>query len=142
MKVNPWAVLPVIVIGAALIPNAILVMAARDARPEPVSAQAWQDTLRFDADRQAAEAFASAGGRFAAQLADRQATFTASFGGQPTQAVHVRLYCPAAAAADRTVPWPDPTRPLVVDLPRGGRWVARLDAEAGRGLATVTFHAP
>jgi hypothetical protein len=143
MKINPWAILPVIVIGIAIIPNVALVLASRDARPEPVSAQSWELTKRFDADRRGAAAFAAAGGRLAVAVAAGSATFTLDPGSEPLPgAPMLRLYCPAEAAADRTVAWADVGQPLRVELPRRGRWVARFDAGDQQALATVAFSAP
>jgi hypothetical protein len=122
---NVWPWLPVIVIGAAVIANAAIVMAAKRVNPQKVEEQAYAASAFFDADKAAAEAFAARGHRLDVQAPDPARLLLTITGTALSGPAEVRLYRPDAAQADRRVPWPEVATPLTIPLDRTGVW--RLD---------------
>ena len=136
---NFWPWLPVIVIGAAVIANVGIIIAAKRVNPQKVEEQAYAASIHFDADKAAAEAFTARGLRLVVATPDAN-TLHLSISGGASGAGEVRLYRPDAPGADRTVAWADVAQPLSIPLTRPGVWRLdlRLSASDGARLAAKT----
>lgn len=136
---NFWPWLPVIVIGAAVIANVGIIIAAKRVNPQKVEEQAYAASIHFDADKAAAEAFTARGLRLVVATPDAN-TLHLSISGGASGAGEVRLYRPDAPGADRTVAWADVAQPLTIPLTRPGVWRLdlRLSASDGARLAAKT----
>lgn len=137
---NFWPWLPVFVIGAAVIANVAIIMAAKRVSPQKVEEQAYAASAHFDADKAAGEAFTARGHQLDIATPD-QSTLRLAISGTPAQgAGDVRLYRPDAPDADRRVAWSDVTMPLTIPLSRAGVWRLdlRLTAADGTRLAART----
>jgi len=138
---NFWPWLPVIVIGAAVIANTAMIMAARRVSPQKVEEQAYAASAHFDSDKAAAEAFTARGHRLDTSAPDPSTLRLVITGGVPSGAAEVRLYRPDARGEDRTVAWADVAQPLTIPLSRQGVWRLdlRLSASDGERLAARTI---
>jgi nitrogen fixation protein FixH len=137
---NFWPWLPAFVIGAAVIANVAIIIAAKRVSPQKVEEQAYAASVHFDADKAAAEAFIARGHQLDTSAPD-SSTLRLVINGTPAQgAGELRLYRPDAPGADRTVAWSDVTQPLVIPLTRQGVWRLdlRLVAPDGTNLAAKT----
>lgn len=132
-RFNPWMWLPVLVIGAAAIPNLVLIAVARKARISKVEEQPWLAAGRIDQDKERARAFAAAGGRLSVTATGR--SITCRLEAPPATGATIRCYRPSDAALDRSLPWSDPSRPLDAVLPADGHWVLGLEVD-GSVVAT------
>jgi hypothetical protein len=142
-RFNPWAWLPFIVIGIAIIPNAALLLTARRTGVARSEGRPWEESRRYDEDKRAAAAFAAAGWRL--DLHPRpggvEAVLSGGSGAPPADLV-LRLQRPDTAALDITQAWQDPARPLAIALARSGRWRVRLDGGGTRALVETALDLP
>jgi hypothetical protein len=136
---NFWPWLPVVVIGAAVIANGAIILAARRVSPQKVEEQAYAASAHFDTDKAAAEAFTARGLRLVVATPNPN-TLHLSISGGASGAGEVRLYRPDSPGADRTVAWADVAQPLTIPLTRHGVWRLdlRLSASDGERLAART----
>lgn len=140
---NFWPWLPVFVIGAAVIANVGMILAAKRVNPQKVEEQAYAASIHFDSDKAAAEAFSTRGLRLVVATPDAK-TLQLSIDGNTNSSAsgpgEVRLYRPDARGADRTVVWADVAHPLTIPLTRHGVWRIdlRLSASDGERLAAKT----
>ncbi len=131
-----WALLPVVVIAAAIIPNAVFVIIARHARPATVEPSPWLASRDEDARQAAVRAFAAGGWTLAARSPQPGALDFTLTGPEPAPAGQLLLRSRADASADRTVPWPAGASAAAIALPRG-RWQVRWSSSDARLAAQM-----
>lgn len=141
---NFWPWLPVFVIGAAVIANVGIIIAAKRVNPQKVEEQAYAASIHFDSDKAAGEAFSARGLRLVITTPDPKTlhlNIDGNTSGSASGPGEVRLYRPDALGADRTVVWADVTQPLTIPLTRHGVWRIdlRLNASDGERLAAKTI---
>jgi hypothetical protein len=126
-RFNPWMWLPLLVIGAAAIPNLVLILMARQAHISKVEDHPWLAAGRIDHDKELAVRFGAAGHTLVVEGGDRRIVCRITGPGPaPESAFSLHCYRASDASLDRRLPWTDPSRPLEVELPVGGRWDVRL----------------
>lgn len=140
---NFWPWLPVFVIGAAVVANVAMILAAKRVNPQKVEEQAYAASIRFDSDKAAGEAFSARGLRLMIATPDAttlQLSIAGLTNGSTSGPGEVRLYRPDAIGDDRTVVWNDVAQPLTIPLTRHGVWRLdlRLRASDGEHLAAKT----
>ena len=130
---NLWPWVPVIVIGAAVIPNTMKIMNAQRYPAHAVEDRPWEASRGFDDERDARVAFAEAGLVLSARVgADQQGLrLQLTHGDNPPpadQLYDLRLHCyrPNDPGADRLIAWDTPAERLDLSDLRQGLWVLTL----------------
>ncbi len=132
-RFNFWPWLPVFVIGAAVVANVAIIIAAKRVSPQKVEDQPYAASVHFDADKAAGEAFSAHGYRLDV-TAPEPTRLHLALTGAASGAGSVRLYRPDAPSADQVVPWDDVTRPLIIPLTRQGLWRIDLRMMSSTGV--------
>lgn len=130
---NFWPWLPLLVIGAAAVANGAIILVAKRVSPQKVEDQPFAASVRFDADKAAAEAFIARGLRLEVSAPDPASLHLAVSGGAGGPG-EIRLYRPDAPAADRIVGWAEISQPLTIPLTRAGVWRIDLRLNTGEGI--------
>lgn len=131
-RLNLWPWVPVIVIGAAVIPNTMKIMNAQRYPAHTVEDRPWEASRGFDEERDARVAFADAGLILSAQLGRSQQGLRLHLNGDDdiiaSDLYDLRLHCyrPNDPQADRLIAWDDPTQALDLSDLRAGLWVFTL----------------
>jgi nitrogen fixation protein FixH len=132
-----WPYLWVIVIGAALIPNAVLLTIALRSNTAAVEDHPYEASRHFDELKQDRQRFTNLGLRLSAGPGgSRAVVLTLEGPSAGLEEVRLRFIRQADARLDRECDWADPSRPLRFELPAPGLWRIELrGSQAGAGLA-------
>ena len=138
-RFNLWPWMPVFVISAAALANGAMYLMATTVRPEKVEAQPFVASSRIDGEKRANDRFIALGFDLQIKAANKNNVSLSIIGNSTiTNPATVWFYRPDSPAGDFNVPWPDPTKPLAVELARPGMWrlhVTLTDANGAELLA-------
>ncbi len=132
-----WWMAPVIGVGFCALAISVLIFVSIKVRPQKVEDQPYAASVHEDERIAERAAFADRGWSLVTTVDSTGCTLTLS--GQAAVAGVVGIYRPDDRGADRRIPWPDPARPLRIDLSRPGAW--SLEVELRDGAGAVVSHA-
>lgn len=140
-----WAYTPFLVIGIAIIPNAIMIMSARDRGVDAVLDNAYQAAGDFEAQQQERQRFTAAG--LALDCTTTADGLRCSLTGLPetatTAPARLHFYRASDRSLDQTVDWPDTREPMTIKPPVRGNWfvevVVVIDGERYRRREAVYY---
>ena len=128
-----WAFVPVIVIGLAMIPNAIMIAVAKQRAPASVEESPYAASVRIDDEKSALKRFDSMGFALTSRVPEAGMLQLELDGPQPLEGVEVLLQRHDTATLDKVINWDSIHEPLAVAVPRLGRWTVTLTGSTPGG---------
>lgn len=133
-SLNLWAFTPFIVIGLAMIPNAIKIVRAQSTPAHSVEEQPWEASRSFDEQQAARELFVDSGLTLVFESSADGAMLLrlsgpAGFASGRLQEVEVFCYRPDHPEMDRTLQWQSGQTVLDLSMLPVGSWVLTVSGK-------------